>query len=79
MNTNIIIAIAKDVYRQVGSGFSEDVYDKAMQVGLRLAKIKYQSQRVVSIAYKDHHVGEGYPDIIVGGGRSQSQGINKST
>ncbi len=30
-------AIARDVYRSLGSGFSEDVYDKAMQVGLRLA------------------------------------------
>src|SRR3989344_6314546 len=57
--------IAKEVYRTLGSGFSEDVYDKAMQVGLRLAKIKYESQKVVELKYKDHYVGEGYPDIIV--------------
>lgn len=63
---NKIKSIAKDVYRTLGSGFSEDVYDKAMQVGLRLAKVKYESQKVVGIKYKDHHVGEGYPDIILG-------------
>lgn len=57
--------IARDVYRSLGSGFSEDVYDKAMQVGLRLAKIKYESQKVVGLKYKDHHVGEGYPDLVV--------------
>jgi len=34
--------IAEDVYRTLGSGFSEDVYDRAMQVGLRLAKIPYE-------------------------------------
>lgn len=64
-NLNKIKKIAKDVYKSLGSGFSEDVYDKAMQVGLRLAKIKYESQKVVELKYKDHYVGEGYPDIIV--------------
>lgn len=29
---NKIKQIAKDVYRTLGSGFSEDVYDKTMQV-----------------------------------------------
>lgn len=69
--SNKIKQIAKDVYRALGSGFSEDVYDKAMQVGLRLAKIKYESQKVVELKYKDHYVGEGYPDIIVGSGKDK--------
>jgi len=62
---NKIKKIAEDVYRTLGSGFSEDVYDKAMQVGLRLVKIKYESQKVVELKYKDHCVGEGYPDLVV--------------
>lgn len=62
---NKIKQIAKDVYRSLGSGFSEDVYDKAMQVGLRLAKIKYESQKVIELKYKDHFVGTGEPDLIV--------------
>ena len=57
--------IAKDVYRKLGSGFPEVVYDKAMQVGFRLAKIKYESQKVIELKYKDHYVGEGYPDFVV--------------
>ena len=57
--------IARDVYATPGSGFSEDVYDKAMQVGLRLAKIGYEGQKVVELKYKDHCVGEGYPDLLV--------------
>jgi hypothetical protein len=28
--------IAEDVYQSLGSGYSEEVYDRAMQVGLRL-------------------------------------------
>ena len=60
-----IANIAKDVYKTLGSGHPEVVYDKAMQVGLRLAKFKYENQKVVELKYKDHHVGEGYPDLVV--------------
>ena len=63
--------IAKDVYKKLGSGFQECVYDKAMQVGLRLAKIKYESQKVVELKYKDHYVGEGFPDIVVQMGKDK--------
>jgi len=41
-----IKSIAEDVYRTLGSGFSEDVYDRAMQVGLRLAKISYEADKI---------------------------------
>jgi len=61
----IIREIADDVYKTLGSGFSEDVYDRAMQVGLRLAKIGYEGQKVVELKYKEHYVGEGYPDLVV--------------
>lgn len=63
--------IAKDVYRSLGSGHQECVYDKAMQVGLRLAKIKYENQKVVELKYKEHYVGEGYPDIVVHFGKEK--------
>jgi hypothetical protein len=62
-NADQIRNIAKDVYRVLGSGFSEDVYDRAMQVGLRLAKFRYEGQKVLELKYKDHCVGEGYPDL----------------
>ena len=60
-----IQSIAKDIYKALGSGHPEVVYDKAMQVGLRLAGYKYDNQKVVELTYKNHHVGEGYPDILV--------------
>ena len=42
------------------------MYDRAMQVGqLRLAKIGYEGQKVVELKYKEHYVGEGYPDLVV--------------
>src|SRR5208282_3217444 len=66
-----IAQIAHEVYTDLGSGFSEEVYDRAMQVGLRLAGIKYESQKVVELRYRDHYVGEGYPDLIVHLGKQQ--------
>lgn len=63
--------IATDVYRKLGSGFSESVYDRAMQVGLRLSGIRYESQKVVELSYRNHCVGEGYPDLIVGSGKDR--------
>jgi GxxExxY protein len=63
--TAIIREIAEDVYRTLGSGFSEEVYDRAMQVGLRLANIGYEGQKVIELKYRDHYVGEGYPDLVV--------------
>ena len=65
LQLNKIKQIAKDVYLSLGSGFSEDVYDKAMQVGLRLAKIKYENQKVVELKYREYSVGEGYPDLVI--------------
>lgn len=70
-NKNQIRKIAHDVYRVLGSGFSEGVYDRAMQVGLRTAKIPYESQKVVELTYKNHCVGEGYPDLVVRLGRDK--------
>jgi GxxExxY protein len=70
-NVDVIEKIARDVYRVLGSGHSESVYDKAMQVGLRLAKIRYDSQKVVELTYQDHYVGEGYLDLITRDGKDR--------
>ncbi len=66
-----IKSIARSVYKSLGSGHTESVYDKAMRVGLRLAGLKYESQKVVELEYKGHYVGEGFPDIIVRFGRKK--------
>jgi len=60
-----IVSIAQDVYNTLGSGFSEDVYDRALQVGLRTANSPYESQKVVELKYRGYYVGEGYPDLVV--------------
>ena len=57
--------IAEDVFQTLGSGYSEEIYEKSMEVGLRLAKIPYENQRVLPIFYKNFAVGTSKPDLIV--------------
>lgn len=57
--------VAEDVFETLGSGYSEEVYEKAMEVGLRLAKIPYENQRVLPIFYKNFAVGTSKPDLII--------------
>jgi GxxExxY protein len=57
--------IAENVFETLGSGYSEEVYEKSMEVGLRLAKIPYENQRVLPIFYKNFAVGTSKPDLIV--------------
>jgi len=55
--------IAEDVFEALGSGYSEEVYEKAMEVGFRLEKIPYENQRILPIFYKNFAVGMSKPDI----------------
>ncbi|MDD5331553.1 MAG: GxxExxY protein [Candidatus Nanoarchaeia archaeon] len=66
---NKIKEIAKDVFNELGSGHTECIYQKAMEVGLRLNKIPYENQRIVPIFYKKYNVGQGIPDLIINEGK----------
>jgi GxxExxY protein len=57
--------IANDVYATLGSGHSEEVYQRSMQVGLRLSQIHHEAKKVCELKYKDHYVGECFADIVV--------------
>ncbi len=60
-----IYGCAEDVYDELGSGWSEVVYQKAMEVALREEGICYEDQRILPISYRDHIIGEGIPDLVV--------------
>jgi len=62
---NKIRKIAEDVFSALGSGYSEEIYEKAMEVGLRLARIPYENQRNLPIFYKNFAVGVSRPDLII--------------
>ena len=56
---------AKEVYQELGSGWKEEIYQKAMEVALREKGIDYERQRPLPVSFRGYVVGEGYPDLIV--------------
>ena len=56
---------AKEVYKELGAGWNEKVYQQALEVALREKGIDYEDQRVLPISFKGHVVGEGIPDLVI--------------
>lgn len=63
-----VFGAAIEVHRHLGPGFTEDVYEKALQIELGLRNVPFEPQRTVGVDYKGHAVGVGRLDLLVGGG-----------
>jgi len=61
-----VIGAAVEVHRHLGPGFLESVYEQAMKVELSLQGVPFRAQHPVPVWYKDHDVGEGRVDLLVG-------------
>jgi len=70
---NKVKRCAKDVYNELGEGWSECVYQEAMEVALRGKGISYETQRILPISFKGHVVGQGKPDLVVWINQSQGK------
>jgi GxxExxY protein len=62
-----IIAAAIHVHNKLGSGFKEEVYDRAMRVALGMQNLGFESQKAVDIYFEDTAVGLFYLDFLVKG------------
>ena len=58
-------ALAKQIYSQLGPGYSERVYHNAMEVLLRREGVSYESERIVPIPFEGHVIGNLRADIII--------------
>jgi len=58
---------ASEIYRILGAGYSETVYEEAMAVEFRARKIPYEVERNTEIFYKDVKVGLHRLDFILDG------------
>jgi len=56
--------IITSVYETLGGGYSECVYQSALEVELRLRNIPY-NRATIHVQYKGYSVGELYTDIVV--------------
>lgn len=56
--------LAQEVYSNLGDGFSEDIYQRALAVEFRANKIDYLRETVIELFYKDQMVGTGEIDFF---------------
>jgi len=63
--TGQIIGAAFEVYRVLGYGFLERVYQRAMQVELRQRGLKAETESAIEVRYKGTVVGDYRADLFV--------------
>lgn len=60
-----IIEAALDVHKELGPGFVEPIYEKALHVALKTRNIAFDDQKLVSIEYRGEVVGVHRLDLVV--------------
>jgi GxxExxY protein len=65
--TGQIIGAAYEVYRVLGYGFLEKVYQKAVQVELRRRGLRADTESAIEVRYKGEMVGDYRADLFVEG------------
>jgi len=58
--------IAREIWQELGPGFSERVYHNAFEVGLRERGINYETERIILLFFKERNIGNLRADLIVG-------------
>jgi GxxExxY protein len=65
--TGRIIGCAIAVHQELGPGFLESVYQRALAIELRLAGIEFESEQAIPVSYRGQRVATHRLDLIVGG------------
>ncbi len=60
-----VIGAAINVHRELGPGFLETVYEKALAIELEVQHIAHIRQYPVNVLYRDQNVGEGRLDFLI--------------
>ena len=61
-----IMCKANEIYTELGKGYPECVYHKAFEYELKKANIEYESEKIITILYKDTvQVGYCKADIVI--------------
>jgi GxxExxY protein len=63
--TGKVLGCAFDVIKELGAGFLESVYEKAMVVALGQAGLAAKSQYPIKVMFRGQCVGDFYADILV--------------
>ena len=58
---------SEEVYKDLGAGYNESIYEEALAIELRERKIPYEVERTTEIFYKGEKVGTHRLDFILEG------------
>ena len=58
---------AREIYKELGAGYNEEIYEEAIAIELRQRKISYEVERNTEIFYKGSKVGIHRLDFILEG------------
>ena len=59
---------AQAVFASLGTGHSEYIYHRAMEIECQYQKWKYESKKIIPIIYRGHTIGYGEADLVVWNG-----------
>jgi len=65
--TDVVIGVFYEVYRELGQGFLEKVYEQAMAVALKAKGLEVQQQVPVPVWFRGVKIGAYEADIVVSG------------
>lgn len=63
--TEQVIGAAIEVHRELGAGFLESTYERALSIELNLRGIEHSVQFPCSLKYKGKDIGEGKLDLLI--------------
>ena len=63
--TERIIGIAMEIHRQLGPGFIEKIYEKALIYEFDKRKIDFRNQAIIKVSYKNTNLGNQRVDFII--------------
>jgi GxxExxY protein len=65
--TSKIIGCAMTVHKALGNGFQEVIYQRALEIEMRLAGIEFNREFEMPIFYREEQIGTRRVDFLVGG------------
>jgi GxxExxY protein len=65
--TSRIIGCAMEVHKRLGNGFQEVIYQRALEIEMRLANLSFVREFEMPIYYRDEQIGTRRVDFLVEG------------
>jgi GxxExxY protein len=65
--TAVIICCAQKVHKNLGSGFQEVIYQRALEIEFKKEKLKFEKEKEMNIYYESTLIGKRRVDFLVDG------------